>query len=349
MQVCPNYSMNNKLSAPAMYGYPKLLTAIQQEMNSGLAQMQELYERQKAMTCWTIGRHINTYLTHQKMPRGTIGLFYQQLSKDLGVNSRSLVHFEQFFRYFPKFKPQKNLSWSHYRYLLLLSDAVKRQRWIERIKKENISSEQLRLALMTPKTEEAAPIDLKESPRGRLFTYRLKRASDVDNFEVPWFIDLGFADLVEAPASAAVLDNKRLYTTEKIDGQYRLKVSESKSDELFTYRAILRRVVDGDTLIVLIDKGLSSWTEQRLRLRAIDAPEANTLPGDRAKQGLEDELKGLPFIIVKTYKDQSDNWDRYLCDIFYQRGEKDPHAVAAEGLWLNGRMLEAGMAKIWKK
>ena len=329
-------------------GYQKLLKSIRREMEKGLKKIEELLEQQKVLSSWAVGRHINVYLNTHALPRGGIGRFYQELSRDLEINDRTLQQCEQFFRYFPVLKPHKNLKWSHYRFLLAVADAAERQQWLERIKKEKIPADQLRLMLMPPAAADELPVfDLKNPVRGKLYTYRLLRADDIENFEVPWFVDLGFAACEESPPAKAALDNKYLYTSEKVDGVYRLKVTDAKVSDLFTFRGKLRRLIDADTPLMMIDQGFGRWTHQRLRLNGIDAPEIGTLAGQRAKKWVEDELKGIENLVVKTYK--TDKWDRYLVDMFYLPKEKDLHRIAAEGLWLNGRMVKAGVAKVWKR
>ena len=328
--------------------YRKLLADIRKEMEHGLKKVEELLERQKVLSYWAIGRRINVYINTREMPPGAVGAFYGDLSRDLEMHGRTLQQCEQFFRYFPKFKPDKGLKWSHYRFLLSVPDAAQRQAWIERIKKEKINTDDLRLMLMPAgATDDLPEFDLKKPARGKLYTYRLLRADDIENFDVPWFVDLGFAGCVEAPVSKAVLDNKYLYTSEKVDGVYRLKVTNARVSDLFTFRGKLRRVIDADTLLLLIDQGFGKWIVQRLRLNGIDAPEIDTLAGQRAKKWIENELKDAENLVIKTYK--TDKWDRYLVDVFYSPKEKDLHRIAAEGLWLNGRMVEAGIAKVWKR
>jgi endonuclease YncB( thermonuclease family) len=327
--------------------YRELLVNIRKEMERGLRGIEEFLERQKVLSYWSIGRKINTYLNAHQQPRGAVGQFYRNLSRDLQMSDRTLQQCEQFSRYFPKLKVEKELKWSHYRFLLTEADPGKRAAWIKRIKKEKILADELRLKLLPPAESDKTQISqFKEPVRGKLYTYRLLRADDIENFEVPWFVDLGFAGRREAPSSSAVLHNKNLYTSEKTEDGYRLKVTDARVEELFTFRGKLRRVIDGDTLLVNVDQGFSCWIEQRLRLKGIDAPELSTLAGERAKKWVEDELKDCRNLVVKTYK--SDRWDRYLVDVFYIPEETDLNRIAAEGTWLNGRMVEAGVAGIWK-
>lgn len=39
------------------------------------------------------------------------------------------------------------------------------------------------------------------------------------------------------------------------------------------YRAKLVRVIDGDTVVFLIDQGFYNWTEQHIRVNGVDCPE----------------------------------------------------------------------------
>ncbi|MCB9772232.1 MAG: thermonuclease family protein [Candidatus Omnitrophica bacterium] len=325
-------------------GYPHLLANIRREIERGLIRFQALLEQQKVNNYWSVGRLINTHLRVHHVSRGEIGVLYQQLSRDLAIHERTLQQCEQFFRYFPKNTLRKGISWSHYRFLLSVSDEQKRLAWLDRILKENISADMMRLALMpTPKATE---FNLKAPPRGQLFTYRLLPAEEINSFVVPWFVDIGFAGRCEAPRADAKLNNKYIYTSHKLKSGYQLKVSSARADELFTFQAKLKRVIDGDTFLVNVDQGFGYWSEQRLRLRGVDCPEMSTLAGQRAKVWAQRLLKDSNDIVVKTYK--SDNWDRYLVDLYYLPKEKDMAQIAAQGIYFNAKALEDGMATLWK-
>jgi endonuclease YncB( thermonuclease family) len=102
----------------------------------------------------------------------------------------------------------------------------------------------------------------------------------------------------------------------------------------------VERVVDGDTLWVVVHCGFNSFTRQKLRLRGIDTPELGSPEGEKSKRFVEKRLKGLPFVVIKTYK--SDKYDRYLTDLFFLPGVRDPERVAAEGRFLNREVVEKG-------
>ena len=111
---------------------------------------------------------------------------------------------------------------------------------------------------------------------------------------------------------------------------------------MFTYKAYLERVIDGDTLLVNIDLGFSVFIEQRLRLRGLDAPELGTSQGAASKKFIESRLKDCEFLIIKTHG--SDKYDRYLVDVFYLKGEDNEDKVLRDGTFLNNELLEERLA-----
>ena len=112
--------------------------------------------------------------------------------------------------------------------------------------------------------------------------------------------------------------------------------------ELYTYKAYLERVVDGDTLLVYIDLGFGIYIQQRLRLRGIDASEIESKEGQKAKKFVESELKDTNFLILKTHG--SDIYDRYLVDVFYLKNEWKIERIIEEGNFLNNRLVQEGLA-----
>ena len=69
------------------------------------------------------------------------------------------------------------------------------------------------------------------------------------------------------------------------------------------------RVVDGDTIDIIIDLGFSLTKKERVRLAGIDAPESRTTDLEEKKMGLESKefltrrLNECVYIRVKTEKD----------------------------------------------
>jgi endonuclease YncB( thermonuclease family) len=111
----------------------------------------------------------------------------------------------------------------------------------------------------------------------------------------------------------------------------------------YVYKATIERVVDGDTLIAVVDLGFQVLKRQRLRLASIDTPELGTRKGDRARELLQHELARVDFVILKT--DKIDLYGRYVAHVFYAPGQKDKQRIFAEGEYLNQWLVDEGVAK----
>jgi micrococcal nuclease len=101
------------------------------------------------------------------------------------------------------------------------------------------------------------------------------------------------------------------------------------------------KVVDGDTIDVVIDLGFSIMFASRVRLAGIDTPESRTKDkaekalGLESKKYLADRLKDAKNIIIKTEKmDSSEKYGRILGWLY----------VAGEGNSINHEMIEKGYA-----
>ena len=110
---------------------------------------------------------------------------------------------------------------------------------------------------------------------------------------------------------------------------------------LYTYKANLERIIDGDTLLVNIDLGFSIFSQQRLRLRGLDCPELSTPEGLKSRKFVELKLKDVKFLIIKTYS--QDLYGRYLVDVLYLTGDATEEDVMQRGFFLNQEILDAGM------
>ena len=55
---------------------------------------------------------------------------------------------------------------------------------------------------------------------------------------------------------------------------------------MYEYKAIVERVVDGDTIDVIIDLGFKTWKKVRVRMEGINTPESRTRDLEEKKLGL---------------------------------------------------------------
>jgi len=103
------------------------------------------------------------------------------------------------------------------------------------------------------------------------------------------------------------------------------------------------KVVDGDTIDVIIDLGFDIMFASRVRLAGIDTPESRTKDkvekalGLESKKYLADRLKDAKNIVIKTEKiNSTEKFGRVLGWLY----------VNGEGNSLNLEMIEKGYA--WK-
>lgn len=109
-------------------------------------------------------------------------------------------------------------------------------------------------------------------------------------------------------------------------------------NDLYHYNCKLIRVIDGDTVEISIDLGLSIFTVHKVRLYGINAPELNTVEGQSSKEYLEKLFTETSEWRILTYKDRSDKYGRYLGQIYPASGSVLDN--------LNSRMVQAKQAVI---
>jgi len=85
---------------------------------------------------------------------------------------------------------------------------------------------------------------------------------------------------------------------------------------MYEYQAKLIRVVDGDTVDLMVDMGCRIYNEMRCRLYGINAPERNTEDGPEATEFLLGLLSSATTITIETYKDRKEKYGRFLARIF---------------------------------
>jgi micrococcal nuclease len=112
---------------------------------------------------------------------------------------------------------------------------------------------------------------------------------------------------------------------------------------MYTYNAIIVRVVDGDTVIADIDLGFNIWQRnQSIRLSGINAPElkGSTLEaGKESKKFLENMVLSKR-VILRTEKDHKEKYGRLLGNI---QIEEDKNMIE-----INRKMIAEGHAVAYK-
>lgn len=119
-----------------------------------------------------------------------------------------------------------------------------------------------------------------------------------------------------------------------------------KLSSLYTYRCTVRGIYDGDTIRVDVDLGFGHvWQGHdgkgvALRLLGIDTPEIKGKTPDERQRAIaarDFAANLIPLgseVLVKTHRDDTDKYGRYLAVV-----------TDAAGVCVNSEMLAAGHAK----
>ena len=335
--------------------YVKILSEIQTHIKKAQSEIVETVTREKVVMAWQIGKVIEQHLS--KNTRAEYGeRLIAKLEQDILVSKTVLYKMRSFYKSYPKLpKDDSRLNWSHYRVLAGIKKSGERKYLEELTKQNSWDSDELQQEATKLKNVEsniakirakkaAKPLatNLKRlSPlRGKLFSYSLVKLEISDET----FIDCGFKIFHKLEESLPAKD-AQIVDVAKKNENYSLKKSQLTPRKINIYKAHLTRVVDGDTLHVVLDLGFKIFHEEILRLRGINAAEMASAEGKKSAQALTKILQGLPFLIIKTSK--VDIYGRYVCDVFLPpkgEAEIDPQEVADVGVYLNQLLLDEGLA-----
>ena len=98
---------------------------------------------------------------------------------------------------------------------------------------------------------------------------------------------------------------------------------------MFTYLAVVDRIVDGDTIDLNVDLGFRVWNRDRFRLAGIDTPERGQAGWSEATAELTRLCPiGSP-VIIESQKPDRDKYGRWLVRIFV--GEVDVNQAMING------------------
>ncbi|OGX08164.1 MAG: hypothetical protein A2Z88_09245 [Omnitrophica WOR_2 bacterium GWA2_47_8] len=360
-------------SALISHSYTKLLKILQKEIASSQNRIQRYVDTQRIRTYWSVGRHIAVHLLDKNFETQFGSNLFGRLAGDLQVNERLLHQCAQFYRFYPSLPKFNGLTWTHYTLLLRIPDQKERLKWERRIESERISSGRFKMLMHDLIGQRKEPSWMEngkiKEERGRLYMYRMIQPDDVHVEDPQPVIDCGFDIFVDQPPDTTqTFHAGDLIASVKEDGRYRIKFVQEERKKLYTYQAFIEKVVDGDTLRVKVDCGFGIRVRQYLRLRGIDCPELSTLEGRKARKFVQERLADVPFVIIKTYN--SDKYDRYLVDVFYEpsavsgstiahhpeRKSRDPQLSAADSWklkpeswkFLNQDLLDEKLAALWQ-
>jgi len=328
-------------------GYAQLVKKIESE----LSELDFFIRRRTAEAYWRVGKFIHVHILEHKEKADYGQELFEQLEKDVKRDKTTLRRAVQFYLVYPIGADQRQLSWDHYKRLITVQDEAKRASFEKTALQRDWTAEELgeairldRLTIERPTEKPREETKKLATMRARLYAYQVLEPRYIHPVEERFIIDLGFSVLIHAEIKGLRLKAGELIESQKSGAAYSFKHSDAKPRELYTYKALVERVIDADTIWLNIDLGFDCWTRQKVRLRAIDAPELATKEGQESKTFVEARLKETPFVLIKTYK--SDKYDRYLSDVFYLKDENDEQIVLSQGTFLNQELLNLGLAQL---
>ena len=91
---------------------------------------------------------------------------------------------------------------------------------------------------------------------------------------------------------------------------------------MYEYKCKVKRVVDGDTMDVILDLGFSVHHAVRVRLAGIDTPESRTRDKDEKARGklskafLKESIKGKKIVLKTKIKDAKGKFGRVIAEVW---------------------------------
>ena len=116
--------------------------------------------------------------------------------------------------------------------------------------------------------------------------------------------------------------------------------------ERFWYGAKPLKVIDGETIELMVDLGFNIHFKMRVRLYGVNTPESRTKDlaekelGLKAKKFTEDWLTNHQWVFVNTIPDKNDKYGRILAKIYSSEKVDDPTTAC-----LNSDIIQSGYAR----
>ena len=337
------------MPARALTPTPKTYAQLRDAVVAVVVQGRRAIDRAWLETYHETGRLINEHILQFRDRADYGGQVYSKLAADTQISERSLRQCAQFQRFYPIRHARAELSWGHYQLLVQVADGAQRKaigteairrQWTTRDLETRVR-EINAAASPAPTADDPTPSPPVELLTPRRGTPGLHPIVDLgDGPEV----DLGFK-IYRALGPGAKLTTKDIV---RLSEEGICKVDHAIKAQLFTYTATVRKVIDGDTLLVALAIAPGFTHRLKLRLRGLDCPEISTPAGRAAKTFVEKFLRPGDEVIIGTTK--PDKYDRYLADVFVGGAASSPLNAdrltpAAKGeVFLNNALLAAGHA-----
>jgi hypothetical protein len=356
--------------------YKKLLTEIKKQIAQTKNKIVQKVTRQKIEMAWQIGKLVDENLS-KNSELGYGKYLLEQLEQDVGITHQVLYKMRSFYKTYKKLpRDEAHLNWSHYRVLAgikktderkYLEDLTRQNGWDGNRLQLEVSKSRISQIRVNKDLKAISTKPKKLIPaRGKLFSYPIATLAGSEKY----FFDCGFGIFKEVDGALPkeVRKENQIVAVEKKSENYAAKKSAIHPKKLYAYKAKLDRVVDGDTIRVVLDLGFKIFHKEILRLKGIDAPEIDSAAGKKSSKILSEILQDVPFLIIKSIR--TDVYGRYVADVFLAEKnnpksklagaklvgeelavaeltvESDPQKVADEGVYLNQLLLDRGAVSL---
>ncbi|MCK5012915.1 MAG: hypothetical protein KAS66_03780 [Candidatus Omnitrophica bacterium] len=288
-------------SALSKSEYTNLLGHVSRIYDEAQEKARDVLNHLKAEAYWQIGRQIVKVEQNNRIMAAYGERLLERLSNDLarcygsGFSLTNLKYMRQFYLSKGIGHARDQLGWTNIRALISIKDAGVREEYASKTINNKWSTRQLRNALKEHKIKTrslAAPISAHQAcpmakllvRRGTLNTCRLV-LSPINGRAM---IDLGFESY--KPVNAAEIGTMKegdIVTIQEERNTIRIEPSRVARGNIYTYKAFVVRVVDGDTLVCEVETGAGFILRKRLRLKSINAAELSSQRGKKRKRPLK--------------------------------------------------------------
>ncbi len=307
--------------------YDQLVKAIRDVQ----AASQKVMDQEKVRVAWQTGQLIDEHILLHKERANYGENVIVRLAHDLTTSETELRYMIRFYRTYPIPPTSAELAWSRYREIISLDEKKAREEVASEAVRNKWSVRQVRQEVQRRQSasKNSNAEKYPSASPGQVYTYRVVKAT-AGPYLGQLVVDLGFSNYFQpdgidqfregdwvtfVPARNALISAGRPQTT-GAEG---------------TYTAYVTEVIDGDTFHALVDLGFKIVTEQKLRLRGLDAPEIQSADGREAKEFLlAHGVRPGAQILIKTVK--PDKYGRYLADVF------------VDGAYINQQLFDEGLA-----
>ena len=122
-------------------------------------------------------------------------------------------------------------------------------------------------------------------------------------------------------------------------------------DKLYYNEADVVDIVDGDTIVLDIDLGYSTWNRgQHCRLVGINTPETRGVERPLGLIAAEYVFELIPPgspLLIQSYKDKEDSFGRYLVDVYVFEDNQFLKGAQLSFTHLNRKLINEGYAVEW--